>query len=133
MMSSIDYAYLKDGQGRYYFGGVNGLNVFEAEDLLVSKETPKVLISRIEKYNSQRDSLYIIEKNLPELEKLVLNPFDTYFQIFFNLPVYYKSRNNQFKIFLDGVSKDWEYLNNVNSLRYNNLSPGTYNPSNSRC
>ncbi len=62
------FSFYKDYKGRYYLGGVNGMNAFYPKDLLVEKEIPKPVLTKVTRYNSWEDSLYTLDANLYELK-----------------------------------------------------------------
>ncbi len=120
------FSYYRDQNGRYYFGGVNGINAFYSEDLLVSESTPPAVLTKITRYNSKQDSTIVQDSNLSDMEELVINPSDSYFTIHFMLPTFTSPRRNQFKTWLEGYDNQWVYQGSSPNLRLNKLPPGTY-------
>jgi len=45
------FAHFQDIAGRYYFGGINGLNIFKQENLLITPAAPKVELTKIEYFD----------------------------------------------------------------------------------
>jgi streptogramin lyase/two-component sensor histidine kinase len=120
------FSFHRDQNGRYYFGSVNGLNVFRAEDLLVERDAGPVLLTKITKFNSKLDSVLVYLSNLHNLKELVVAPSDSYFTIHFALPVRGSAKKNQYKVWLEGLDNNWTYLGNVPFIRYNSLPAGRY-------
>lgn len=120
------FSFHRDENGRYYFGGVNGLNVFYAEDLLVNDPPPPVVFTRLSRYNSRSDSLISNCTPLCETDKVTISPYDIYFQFNFMLPSFSNPHKNQFSAWLEGYEKDWIYLGNSPNIRYSKLPPGDY-------
>lgn len=120
------FSYYHGIDGRYYFGGVNGINAFKSEDLLVNESTPPVVLTKITRYNAKQDSTIVQDNNLSQLEELVINPGDSYFTIHFMLPTFTSPRRNQFKAWLEGYDNQWVYQGNNPNLRLNKLPPGLY-------
>ena len=116
----------RDKNGRYYFGGVNGLNIFYSRDLLETNDAPKVVLTKFTKFNSRSESPEIIIENLQRLEEVSISPYDTYFQFYFALPNFTQSIKNQFSVWLEDFDNDWIYLGNNPTIRYNRLPPGKY-------
>lgn len=112
--------------GRYYFGGVNGLNVFRQEDLLNAAPAPQVRLTKLVYYNGKNDKIENRVTQLSNLSKIILQPNDKYLELFFALPDYSNPENNQYQVKLEGYDKDWELLRNTNSIRYSALPEGTY-------
>ncbi len=120
------FAFYKDYKGRMYFGGLNGVNAFYGKDLFEDVDIPPVILTKISKYISSKDSLQEITRSLSKISEITINPQTSYFQFNFILPHYYKSKQNQFSAWLEGYEKDWQYLGTNNYVRYNKLPPGTY-------
>lgn len=117
---------LKGNTGRYFFGSPNGLNVFSAEDLLADAPTPRVVLTKVVRYNPREGGLIVRSTRLSELNRLTIAPSDTYFQLHFMLPLYDRPLKNQFKIKLEGYDKDWNYLGTTPIANYTKLPSGTY-------
>lgn len=120
------FSFLRSSSGINYLGTVNGFNVFNNEDLIVQKLVPKVRLSRFYKYNSRLDSLIVMVSNLSNLEEITISPYDNFFVFDFCLPVYKRPHKNQFRYYLSGYDKTWNYLGANHSLRYNKLPAGRY-------
>lgn len=120
------FSFYKDENDTYYFGGVNGMNVFKKEDLLTDEAIPPLVLTKLTKYNSRKDTLIVMTSNLNHIDELVISPYDTYFQLNFSLPKYVQSEKNQFVSKLEGLENNWNYLGNNPQVRYNNLPAGNY-------
>ncbi|MEZ4985502.1 MAG: two-component regulator propeller domain-containing protein [Saprospiraceae bacterium] len=113
--------------GRYYFGGVNGINAFFPEDLLVSKDIPKVQLANFSFQDKNTDTLTNIATYWPENQEIVIKPNYTYFSFDFMLPVYTPTVYNQFRYrSSDDPEKGWIYLKSDRSLRFSNMKAGKY-------
>lgn len=120
------FSHFKDEHGRYYFGGVNGINAFFPEDLLIAEPIPSVVLTRFVRFNTRKDSLIVQTQDLDQLKQVVVSPYDSYIQLNFTLPVYSRPSKNQFSVWLKGLDKDWIYIGNQPYIRYNSLPPGNY-------
>ena len=120
------FSYYRDQNGRYYFGGVNGINAFYSEDLLVNESTPPVVLTKITRYNAKHDSTIVQDSHLSEIKELTISPYDSYFTIHYMLPTFTSPRRNQFKAWLEGYDKQWVYQGNTPNFRLNKLPPGPY-------
>lgn len=121
------FAQYRDGEGRYYFGGVNGLNIFYEEDLLNVPPAPKVSLTKLVYYNGKKNKIENKVTNLSALSTIVLEPNDKYLELSFSLPDYSNPENNQYQVKLEGYDSDWDFLGNKNSIRYSALPAGIYN------
>ncbi|MCB9292572.1 MAG: hypothetical protein H6559_05510 [Lewinellaceae bacterium] len=120
------FSFYRDQNGRFYFGGVNGVNAFYNEELLVNASTPPAVLTKITRYNSRQDSTIVQDSHLSDMEELVINPSDSYFTIHFMLPTFRSPRRNQFKTWLEGYDNQWVYQGSNPNLRLNRLPPGPY-------
>ncbi len=120
------YSYYRDENGRYYFGGINGVNAFYPQELLVSEAPPALVLTRLSRYNSRQDTLITQLTELKEVREIDISPYDNFFQVHFMLPNFSSPRKNQFEAKLEGLDKDWTYLGNTPYVRYNKLPAGRY-------
>lgn len=120
------FSYYRDMNGRYYFGGVNGLNIFRGDDLLIQEATPPVVFTKFVRFDRKLDSLITCYNCLKPNQQIVISPDDAYFQLHFMLPKYANPSKNQFKVKLEGYEKKWTYLGNTPFIRYTSLPPNQY-------
>ena len=106
-------AYYKDAKGDLYFGGINGLNYFNPNNILfnTSKAKLKLLVDYNENYNT-----HIVKSHNHNHIDIDLVPIR--FPIKVEKNIYYK---------LEGKDLDWILLNVNNEISYSNLLPGKYN------
>lgn len=119
------FSFYRDEKGRYYFGSVNGLNVFLPKDLLLHEPKPTVLLTKIERYRSKGDSLMVMESNLHEIDQLVIEPYDTYFALHFTFPEFSRPGKNQYRWKL-GNNQTWSPLYNNPIIPFYKFQAGNY-------
>lgn len=112
------FSFYRDENGRYYFGSVNGLNVFLPRDLLLHEPKPKVLLTKIERYRSRDDSRLVLESNLHQIDQLVIEPYDTYVNLHFTFPEFSRPGKNQYRMKLE-ENQAWSNLYNDPIIRIN--------------
>lgn len=122
------FSFYQDENGRYYFGGVNGINAFYTEDLLVNRAIPKVLLTSFSRYDSRLDSLVLQSDNLLTANEVVVESYYDYFSLNFALPIYTPIVKNQFRYKIKDRLEEgkWISLKGDRSLRYNNIKAGLY-------
>jgi len=120
------FAHFKDINGRYYFGGINGLNIFKQADLLNTTPPPKVKLTKVEFFNGKINDTEKILTNLKDFSEITLQPTDKYLDFFFMLPEFSDPLNNQYQVKLEGYDDNWIYLGNKNTVRYSSLPAGDY-------
>ena len=126
-------AYAKGKSGFMYFGGLNGLTIFDPKKILLNKQPPSVLISSLlinnkrinrgEKFND----VVILEKAISETDTVTVSTSQRI--ISFNLVAEHTATpaKNKIAYKLDGFNKDWvEIEEGKSAITYTNLSSGTY-------
>ena len=119
-------AFHKTSDGNYYFGTLNGVNVFKKEDLLNIKDSlPSLQWVKVEKYTEQGE-VQKWDTHLSSLDNMVMNQSDDYLKLDFNLPYYPVSNENRYAAKLDGHDTKWRMLGHTPSLELNRPPPGKY-------
>jgi len=116
-----------DSRGRYYFGGMNGVNAFYPEDLMKPQSKPlPLLLTGFSFYDEKKDTFAEQFGSLQSLQEVTLSPHVSWFQFNYALPDYVNPKLNQFKTWLENFEKDWIYQGNTPFIRYNRLPAGDY-------
>ena len=108
-------SYGKLRSGELIFGGINGLNIFNPDEILSSNYISKV----------EFDGFKINGIDINSIENAKLKYNENTIDIKFFLPDYKNKRNIQYYYCLDGAGSDW-LLVNTNEIVLSNLSSGTY-------
>ncbi len=113
----------KDEQGKMYFGGLNGIDVFDPATLnLNTKETfvPLQMVG-ISKFSSAKDSIEDVADELKLNNEIIMNVGDKFLSVSFSL-LDYQNRTHRYAYRIDGIDNDWSYLNEavirISSLPY---------------
>nr|WP_292966318.1 MULTISPECIES: two-component regulator propeller domain-containing protein [unclassified Allomuricauda] len=109
-------AYFKSDDGTLYFGGLEGLNWFEPEQLQTNPFKPKTVITSVKVFNATRDLA----------DKVPLKHTQNTIAFTFSSLQFSQPNLNQYKYRLIGNDDDWIYAGNHNEVRYTNLPPGRY-------
>jgi len=105
-------AYFQDKKGILFFGGVNGLNYFNPNNIQENKVSSKIklIVDGNENYNQN------IEKSFSENE-LEINLIPIQFPAKSTLKLYYK---------LEGEDENWIAFDKNHPIKYNRLGSGSY-------
>jgi signal transduction histidine kinase/ligand-binding sensor domain-containing protein/DNA-binding response OmpR family regulator len=121
---------LKLPSGELIFGGVNGFNIFNPEDIKPQKESYPLVFTDFRIFykpvpiSDNRDA--ILHKDISLTQSITI-PYDqNVFQIDFALLNYSKSLQNKYSYMLEGFDKTWNNAGNQHSVVYTNLNPGKY-------
>ncbi len=109
------HSYGKLRSGELIFGGINGLNIFDPDEILSDSYIPKV----------EFDGFKLNGVKVDTLEDAKLKYNENTIDIRFFIPDYKNVKNIQYYYSLDGASDDW-FLVNTNELVLSNLGSGTY-------
>ncbi len=121
------YSYYRDPKdGNIYFGGVNGLNVFNPNELLERDLSAPILLSELSYYDKEEGAIVDHLHNLQNVKEVRLSASNRYFRCKFALSDYSYPHLNRFKYRLEGLDIDWNYIGTQNELTFNNLPAGNY-------
>ncbi len=123
-------SYLKSRDGRFFFGGLNGVTAFypgpQMEQLQSRKIKGKLLLTDFSKYDGHFDSVI----NLPAYgwskAAVTLTHRDRFFTLSYALANYANPANHVFSYFLEGYDSKWSEPTRMHKVRYNNLPAGKY-------
>ncbi len=119
----------KTKDGKMYFGGPNGFNVFHPDSIRTSSFIPPVVITDFQISNK---SVGIAEKGSPlrqqisQTEELTLSYEHSVFTFEFSALNYFHPEKNQYAYKMEGFEDEWNYVGIKRSATYTNLDPGTY-------
>ena len=111
--------------GKFYFGGINGFDAFYIDDILQPESISSPVITRffyLDKNSTEDKNRYTTDYT----KKLVLPASHLYFGFDFTLPEFDNVENNRYKLYLEGIDKDFGAFTNVPTVRYNKLPAGEY-------
>lgn len=122
-------AVFKDGNGELYFGGYEGVNYFNPNEIKKAEKAPRLYFSDFKLFNrsvkpNQDDSP--LTKVISQTKEITLNYTQSVFTIEYVGINYNYSKKNQYAYYLEGFEKDWNYAGNNRTATYTNLAPGNY-------
>jgi signal transduction histidine kinase/ligand-binding sensor domain-containing protein len=112
----------KAGNGKMYFGGINGYTFFAPEELVKNDFIPPVYITGFSVLNSR----YVPEENILYTSSVELNHRMNSFSIEFVALSYINSLKNRYLYKLEGFDREWLESTGNQSITYKNLKPGQY-------
>ncbi|WP_052143619.1 two-component regulator propeller domain-containing protein [Wocania ichthyoenteri] len=113
-------AYLKNKKGELLFGGANGFNVFNPNDIVENTFVPPVTITSFKVNN--KPYLNITDST----DRITLKHKQNDFNFDFVALSYSQPNKNQYAYKLEGFDSDWNYIGNKKSATYTNLDEGDY-------
>lgn len=122
-------AVFKDGNGELYFGGYEGVNFFNPNEIKKTEKAPHLYFSDFKLFNKSvkpNEDASPLTKVISQTEEIILNHTQSVFTIEYVGINYNYSKKNQYAYYLQGFEKDWNYVGNNRTATYTNLAPGTY-------
>jgi ligand-binding sensor domain-containing protein/signal transduction histidine kinase len=115
-------AYARDGEGHLYFGGVNGLTIFDPSLIKDSAFLPPVVLLSI-----TQDGLPLNRDTVPEQVKgITLRWPQRGFEFEFSTLSYAQPGKNQYAYMLENFDQTWNQVGERRNGRYTNLPGGRY-------
>lgn len=112
------HAYLRTRDGRLWFGGVNGLDYFRAEEIRSDGPPPQLAITGIKVRGAERS---------PDEEGMLTLPYAENNVLFeFAVLDFANPGTNRFRHRLRGLEESWVYDGTQHQANYAALPPGTY-------
>jgi signal transduction histidine kinase/outer membrane protein assembly factor BamB len=115
-------AYAMDGEGRLYFGGVNGLTVLNPGQIIDSSFIPPVVLLSI-----TQDGQPLKGDTVPEfIQEFTLRWPQRSFEFEYSALSYAQPGKNQYAYMLENFDPDWNQVGGRRDGRFTNLPGGSY-------
>ena len=121
-------AFFKDKEGNFYFGGVNGYNIFKPEDIKSNPIPPQVVFTDFKVFNKSvmpgENSLLKISIQETKEIRLKYEHKDITFE--FAALHYSAPEKNTYAYMIENYNDEWVELGTRNFVTYSKLPPGKY-------
>jgi signal transduction histidine kinase/ligand-binding sensor domain-containing protein len=130
-LQSNEFAYkacIKAKDGRMYFGGVNGLNIFHPDSVKQSSIAPPLILTDFYIFNQ---SVKIgkgspLQKAISETKEITLSYKQNIISFQYAAIDFIKQEKINYAYYLEGLEKEWNYVGKLRNATYTNLEPGEY-------
>ncbi|WP_160748287.1 two-component regulator propeller domain-containing protein [Flavobacterium sp. Sd200] len=126
-------AAFKDSNGKMYFGGNNGFNIFNPDDILPEKTLPVTVLTELQilnrpvQINEKINGRVVLTKPLYLTKQIELKYNDKSISIEFAGLHYSNPQANKYAYKLEGFDKNWVYTDATRRVAsYSNLQSGKY-------
>ncbi|MGO4288366.1 ligand-binding sensor domain-containing protein [Chitinophaga sp. RAB17] len=116
----------QDSSGNMYFGGVKGMIRFNPDHFLRNSFLPPVYITGFQVFNKEAQVGDILKKSISFTDTVVLSHDQSSFSIDFAALSYTSPEMTAYAYKMEGLDKDWNYLETNRKVYFTKLSPGTY-------
>jgi len=113
-------AYYKSSSGEMFFGGVNGVNAFNPEEIMVPTYIPPVLITKVNLFDQP------VRLNPLDGDQIELTYQENTLSFEFVVLDYMAPEKNHYATMLEGFDQEWDYIGTQRTTEYRNLRPGDY-------
>jgi len=123
---------LKASDGRLYFGGINGFNVFSPFDIVKPIGFPPIVITSFRIFNkpitngAKNGDTSQKEQNISDIGRLSLSYKQTFFSIEYAALDFSSADKKRYAFMLEGFDKEWNDVGSRNTASYTNVPPGQY-------
>ena len=109
--------------GEMFFGGVNGFNIFDPDQIQISSEVPPVVITSFKIFDEE-----MCHQLGPTFQgkEIVLSHRENFFSFEFSVLDYTDVSKHQYAYKLEGLDNDWIQCGSRRYVNYTNLDPGNY-------
>ncbi len=121
-------AVLNTRDGRLLFGGHNGFNIIDPDNLAVNNHYPDVVFTDFQLFNKKVPigENSVLKKSISETKEIRLDYDQSIFTIGYSAMNYTLPEMNSYAYMLEGFENDWNYVGSQRKATYTNLYPGTY-------
>ncbi len=125
---NLESCYWDKETGKMYFGGTNGLNIFDPKDLRDNMFVPPVIISNLFILNKliTPNNNQALTQNILMTDEVTLTHTDYMFTLEFSALSYRNSQRNQYRYKLEGFDADWTEAGTHRRATYTNIPAGNY-------
>lgn len=116
-------AYHQNQSGEMFFGGVNGLNIFDPESIKDNPHLPPITLTAFEKFNQTVK----LERDISQVKELTLSYQDAVVSFQFAALDYTAPEKNRYAYKLEGFDQNWTEVGADRRLAtYTNLPDGNF-------
>nr|WP_294903004.1 two-component regulator propeller domain-containing protein [uncultured Lacibacter sp.] len=122
----------KDANGRFFFGGLEGLTYFFPDSIAISQFYPPIYFTNLKinnlpyEYGKDEVDSSVLDKPFYETKTITLNYKENIVSIEFAALDYHAPDKNEYMYKLEGFHDEWVYAGNNRLVSFTNLNPGTY-------
>jgi ligand-binding sensor domain-containing protein/signal transduction histidine kinase len=122
------HAGLKTSRGEILFGGINGFNVFNPDNLTENKNIPPVVFTGFKLFNNlvtSSDTASPLKQDITQTREITLSYDQSIITFEFAALGFTASNKNRYAYKLEGFDKKWNFTYQ-RRVTYTNLDPGKY-------
>ncbi|MBI9066771.1 MAG: response regulator [Salinivirgaceae bacterium] len=116
--------------GNIYFGGINGIDWFHPDSILISQHFPKLVITDF--YINQEKQIAEkkgspLTKHISEIDTLLLSHNQNFFSFSLTTLNFHNKTKTEYAYILENFYPEWIKVKNGRNISFTNVPPGEYN------
>jgi signal transduction histidine kinase/ligand-binding sensor domain-containing protein/DNA-binding response OmpR family regulator len=126
-------AALKTSKGEIVFGGPNGFNLFNPDEIIPDRSTPNLVFTDLQLFNKsvgigeKINGRIVLPQSISNTSSIILHYNENILAIEFAALNFYNPEKIKYAYKLDGFNGDWVVIDGkVRKAIYTNLDPGSY-------
>ena len=119
-------AYCKSNAGKIYFGGINGFNVFNPDNIEINKTPPRIVLTEFKVLKSNTFQNLIKQDNPYSIDSVSLKSRQNNLSINFIGLHFTDPLSNKYKIHLEGLYDEPFEIKKLQPINYSNIPSGNY-------
>ncbi|GAB2806835.1 two-component regulator propeller domain-containing protein [Ferruginibacter profundus] len=122
----------KDVNGRFFFGGIEGVTYFFPDSITINQFHPPVYFTNLKvnnlpyEFGADKTDDAVLSKPFFQTDDIVLSYKQNIFSIEFAALDYHAPDKNEYMYKLEGFNKEWVYAGKNRLASFTNLPAGTY-------
>lgn len=118
--NSLSYA--RGRNGEFYFGGIEGLTVFDPSHIMDNPYAPQVTLTSL----TQDDQPIVVHSSVETADTVILRWPQNSLEFEFAGLSYNQPNKNEYAYMLEGFDPNWHFIETQRNGRYTNLPGGDY-------
>lgn len=122
-------AYMKASDGRFYFGGINGFNVFHPDSIRSIPSLNSVTFTNLQLFNKDvklNNAMSPLKKVVNYSTALTFSDDQSVVSFEYAAMSYLSPKRTRYAFKMEGFDNDWNYVGGQRKATYTNLPPGDY-------
>ena len=116
----------KASNGIIYMGTVDGMISFNPKNFVKDVYIPQLYITHVRAHDNPEESRFLLKYTSAEPYTLRLPYNSSTFTVSYIAPIYTSTDAVKYSYLLEGIDKDWIFMDNNKDVTFANLSPGEY-------
>jgi len=122
-------AFFKNKTGMIFFGGINGFNAFNPDNVHINNLVPEIIFTNLSIFNQNvtpGDKHNVLENHISNTKKITLGYNQALFELEFVAFNYFMPLGTSYKYMLENYNNEWVDIGTDRKVSFMNLKQGDY-------